>query len=99
MRRRPSYDGRHHLKSSRKYDVFDRDVKRETSKKITWGAGNSIEVIEDDPLAATTDPFQIIPLDSILPNHCQPGLLPPYPVRLQPNHQPDPYSPPSLQEP
>ena len=44
-----------HLKPSRRYDVFDSDVKRDTSKKITWGAGSSIEVIEDDPLAATTD--------------------------------------------
>ncbi len=54
MSRRSSY-GRHHLKSSRRYDVFDRDVKRETSQKKIWGAGSSIEVIEDDPLAATTD--------------------------------------------
>ncbi len=50
-----SYRGRNHLKPSRRYDVFDSDVKRDISKKITWGAGNSIEVIEDDPLAATTD--------------------------------------------
>ncbi len=54
--RHPSYRGRNnHLKPSRRYNVFDSDVKRESSKKITWGAGSSIEVIEDDPLAATTD--------------------------------------------
>ncbi len=56
MRRRPSSHGRNnHLKPSRRYGVFDSDVKRESSKKITWGAGSSIEVIENDPLAATTD--------------------------------------------
>ncbi len=55
VRRHPSSRGRNHLKPSRRYDVFDRDVKRDTSKKITWGADSSIEVIEDNPLTATTD--------------------------------------------
>ncbi len=56
MRRHLSYRGRNYLKPSRRYNVFDSDVKGDTSKKITWGAVSSIEVIEDDhPLAATTD--------------------------------------------
>ena len=54
MRRHSSYRGRNHLKPSRRYDVFDSDVKRDTSKKITWGAGSSIEVIDDDIHQVTT---------------------------------------------
>ncbi len=56
MRRQLSYRRGNLLKPSRRYDVFDSDVKRESSKKITWGAGSSIEVIEDDPLAAKINP-------------------------------------------
>ena len=55
MRRRPSYRGRNHLKPSRRYDVFDSDIKRETSKKITWGTGSSIEVIDDNSSGNNTD--------------------------------------------
>ncbi len=55
MRHRPSHHGRNHLNPSRRYGIFDSDVKRESSKKITWGASSSIEVIEDNPLTATTN--------------------------------------------
>ncbi len=45
---RPVRHGRHNLKPSRRYDVFDSDIQRETSKKMSWGAGSSIEIIGED---------------------------------------------------